>query len=305
LRNRFGRERGWPKALIASTFVALCVIWGLPYFFIKLALAELAPADVAWGRIALGAAVLLPVAWKRGSLASLGSHKRAVCAFAFVELIGPFFLISQGERWVSSSLTGILVATVPLIVVVLSPLFGVRERLSGRRLAGLFIGFAGVITLLGLDVVQGPHAWAGVACVAVSAVGYASGLLIVQKHLSEVDELGAVAASLGVASVVLLPAALWSAPARMPSPLVLVSLGVLGLVCTATALWLYFFLIARIGAARAAVITYVNPAVAALLGVAVLHESFGLGSALGLMLILLGSWLATHRPLPEPARVQC
>jgi drug/metabolite transporter (DMT)-like permease len=129
-------------------------------------------------------------------------------------------------------------------------------------------------------------------------VGYALGSLIVQRHLHEVDELGAVAASLSVATVVLLPGAVWSAPASVPSPLVLTSLVVLGVVCTALALLLWFFLITQLGAARATVITYVNPAVAALLGVFVLHESFGLGSALGLVMILLGSWLGTHRARP-------
>jgi len=297
-------KNGWAASWrIGLTFAALCVIWGLPYFFIKLALTGLPPIGVAWGRIALGAAILLPIAWKRGTLSDLARHKGAVCAFAFAELIGPFFLISLGERWVSSSFTGILIATVPLIVITLAPLFGVHERLSGRRLAGLAVGFIGVVTLLGLDVVQGPLWWAGVACVVIATVGYALGSLIVQRHLSGVDELAAVAASLGVATVVLLPAAAWSVPRAVPAPLVLVSLLVLGVVCTALALWLYFFLIAQIGAARAAVITYVNPAVAALLGVMVLHESFGLGSAAGLGLILLGSWLATQRRQPEPAEV--
>lgn len=280
---------------VGATFAALCVVWGLPYFFIKLAVAEVAPVGVAWARIALGAALLLPVAWKRGSLPEVLRHKRAVCAFAFAELIGPFFLISLGEQWVSSSLTGILIATVPLMVIVLSPLFGVHESLSRRRLVGLVLGFVGVVTLLGLDVVDGSRGWIGAACVVIATVGYAMGSLIVQRHLHGVDELGAVAASLVVATVVLFPPAVLTAPGNVPSHLVLASLVVLGVVCTATALWLYFFLIANIGAARAAVITYVNPAVAALLGVMVLHESFGLGSALGLALILTGSWLATHR----------
>jgi len=168
-------------------------------------------------------------------------------------------------------------------------------RLSRRRLSGLVIGFVGVVTLLGLDVLGGPLGWIGAACVGVATLGYATGSLIVQRYLKDVDELGAVAASLVVASVVMLPPAFLTAPANVPSNLVLTSLVVLGVVCTATALWLYFSLIAHIGAARAAVITYVNPAVAALLGVLVLHESFGLGSALGLALILVGSWLATHR----------
>ena len=287
---------------IGLTFAALCVIWGLPYFFIKLALTEVPPVGVAWARIALGAMVLLPVAWKRGVLPAVLRHKRAVCAFAFAELVGPFFLISQGERWVSSSFAGILIATVPLIVIVLSPLFGVHEALSRRRLLGLVVGFVGVVTLLGLDVVDGPLGWIGAACIVIATVGYATGSLIVQRYLSSVDELGAVAASLVVATAVLLPPAIVTAPGSVPSYLVLTSLVVLGVVCTATALWLYFSLIAHIGAARAAVITYVNPAVAALLGVAILHESFGLGSALGLVLILLGSWLATHRG--QPVEVQ-
>jgi drug/metabolite transporter (DMT)-like permease len=281
----------WRVGLI---FGALCIIWGLPYFFIKLALAEVPPVGVAWARIALGACVLVPVALQRGTLPAVLRHKRAVCAFAFAELVGPFFLISLGERWVSSSLTGILIATVPLMVIVLAPLFGVRESLSGRRLTGLVIGFAGVVTLLGLDVLGGALGWIGAACVVTATLGYATGSLIVQRYLHGVDELGAVAASLVVATVVLLPAAVVTAPASVPSRLVLTSLVVLGVVCTAAALWLYFALIARIGAARAAVITYVNPAVAALLGVVVLHESFGPGSALGLALILVGSWLATH-----------
>jgi len=111
---------------VGVAFAALCVVWGLPYFFIKLALTELPPVSVVWARIALGAVVLVPLAWKRGALRGLGGHKGAVVAFAFAELIVPFILISVGERWVSSSLTGMLIATVPMTVILLSPLFGVH-----------------------------------------------------------------------------------------------------------------------------------------------------------------------------------
>jgi len=278
-----------------AIFAALCLIWGIPYFFIKLALVEIAPVDVAWSRITLGAAVLLPVAWRRGVLRGVLTHKRAICAFAFCELVGPFFLIALGERWINSSLAGILIATVPLTIILLSPLFEVNEPVGVRRLVGLVVGFVGVIALLGIDSVNGFYGWVGVGCILIATFGYATGSLIVQRYLADVDELGAVAVSLVVAAVVLLPAAVWSAPAHMPSTLALTSIVVLGIVCTALALFLYFSLIAQAGAARAAVITYVNPAVAALLGVFLLHESFGFGSLLGLMLILLGSWLATGR----------
>lgn len=279
-------------------FAALGTVWGLPYFFIKLALVDIPPAGVAWGRVALGALFLLPIAWKRGALRSIGAHKGAVVAFAFAELVGPFFLISLGESWISSSLAGILVATLPLTIILLSPLFGLREPLGTRRVVGLAIGFFGVVVLLGIGSVHGLRAWAGVGCLLLATVGYAFGSMIVQKHLADTDELGALAVSLGIASVVLLPVALWTAPSRMPAPLSLFSVAVLGIVCTAVALQLYFYLIGRAGAARAAVITYVNPAVAALLGVGVLHEVFGPASAVGLGMILLGSWLSTsHVPV--------
>jgi drug/metabolite transporter (DMT)-like permease len=114
-------------------FAALCVIWGLPYFFIKVALAEVSPFVVAWSRIALAALILLPIAWKRGGLRSIGTHKGAIVAFACVELIGPFVLIALGESWISSSLAGILMACVPFTIVLMSPLFGVREKIGGRH----------------------------------------------------------------------------------------------------------------------------------------------------------------------------
>jgi drug/metabolite transporter (DMT)-like permease len=284
---------------VGAAFAALCVIWGLPYFFIKLALAEVPPIGVAWGRIALGAAFLLPVALKRGSLGQLRAHKGPVFAFAFCELIGPFVLIALGESWVSSSLTGILISTVPLMMIVLAPLFGVHEPLGARRLVGLVIGLLGVVTLLGLDAVNGVLGWIGVGCIVIASVGYACGGLIVQRYLKGLDEMGAVAASLGIATVVLLPGALMWPPAHVPSLLVLTYIAVLGIVCSALALSLAFYIIHHIGAARMGVVTYVNPAVAVILGVVILHEPFGKGTVLGLALILLGSWLATHSGKPK------
>jgi drug/metabolite transporter (DMT)-like permease len=276
-------------------FGALGVVWGLPYFFIKLALVDISPLGVAWGRIALGAAILLPIAWKRGGLRSLADHKGALVAYAFAELIGPFPLISMGESWISSSLAGILVATLPMILIVLSPVFGIREPLGMRRLGGLAIGFLGVVVLLGVGSVHGLKAWAGVGCLLLATLGYALASIIVQKHLTNIDEMGAVAVSLAIAAVVLFPAALWSAPEHLPALVSLASIGVLGVVCTALALQLYFYLIQRAGAARASVITYINPAVAAVLGVGILHEPFGAAGAAGLALILLGSWMSTSR----------
>ncbi len=278
-----------------ATFAALCAIWGLPYFFIKLALQDFSPVCVAWGRITLAAIVLVPIAWRRGSLQRAFAHKWAVTAFAVAELVIPFSLIAMGEQWISSSLAGILIATVPLSVVVIAPLFGVKERLGALRIAGLAIGFCGVVAIVGLDTGHGPMLWAGVMCIMISVAGYAIGPLVVERWLSDVDELGAVAASLVVASVLLLPIAAFTAPDHVPSALSLTAVAALGILCTALALYLYFYLINEAGAARASVVAYINPAVAAVIGVLVLKEPFGIGAAVGLAMILFGSWLATGK----------
>ncbi|MFL6604662.1 MAG: DMT family transporter [Steroidobacteraceae bacterium] len=281
-------------------FAALGIIWGLPYFFIKLAVQELSPFVVAWSRITLAALVLLPIAWQRGSLRSLGSHKMAILAFAMAEFVVPFAVISIGERWIDSSVTGILIAGVPLTITLISRFFGLHERLGIWRMLGLSIGLLGVVALLGLGTISTPLQWAGVACMLLATVGYAIGPLIIQKHLSDLDSLGPIAASLLTASLLLLIPAVLTFPRSMPSSLALSSIAVLGLVCTATAMLLMFYLVSHAGASRASVITYINPVVATLLGMLILHEHLGIGGALAFVLILFGSWLATRGTAQEP-----
>jgi drug/metabolite transporter (DMT)-like permease len=290
-----------------GAFAALGIIWGLPYFFIKLSVQELSPVVVAFGRVMLGTVILLPIAWRRGALQSLGQHKAAICAFALAEFVIPFSVISFGERWISSSVTGILIAMVPLSIALIQRFFGVHERLGRRRILGLLLGFVGVAALLGFGTISGPLGWSGVACMLVATLGYAIGPLIIQRHLQGLDPYGPLAASLAVASLVLLVPALLAFPTRTPSALALASMAILGVVCTALAMLLMFYLVGHAGASRAAVITYINPAVAALLGVWLLHERLGVGGILAFVLILLGSWLATRaaaiQPGPAPGAV--
>jgi drug/metabolite transporter (DMT)-like permease len=288
--------RGW------GAFAALGIIWGLPYFFIKLSVQELSPVVVAFGRVTLGTLILLPIAWRRGALHSLGKHKAAICAFALAEFVIPFLVISFGERWIGSSVTGILIAMVPLSIALIQRFFGVHERLGWWRTLGLGLGLVGVAALLGFGTISGPLGWAGVGCMMVATLGYAIGPLIIQRHLSMLDPFGPLAASLAVASMVLLIPAVLAFPTQMPSALVLESMAMLGVVCTAVAMLLMFYLVGHAGASRAAVITYINPAVAALLGVALLHERLGFGGYLAFVLILLGSWLATRGAAPRHGR---
>jgi drug/metabolite transporter (DMT)-like permease len=275
-------------------FVGLGLIWGLPYFFIKVAVQELSPVLVACGRISLAALILLPVAWKRGALRSVGSHLAPICAFAVAEFVIPFTAIAVGEQWIDSAVSAILIAMVPFSVVLLARFFGIHERLSATRAFGLVLGLIGVVALVGFGPISGPSGWAGVACMVLATIGYAVGPLIVQRHLADMDALGPIAASLGVASVVLLPFAVLNLPTRWPSSTALVSVAILGIVCTALAMILMFYLVRSAGAARASLIAYINPAVATLLGVVALHERLGVGGVLAFARILLGSWLATR-----------
>ena len=276
-------------------FGSVSILWGIPYFFIKVAVDDgVPPAFLAWVRVALAAAVLALLSWRLGLLGSLRGHWRMLAVYAFAEIVVPFPLIAAGEQHVSSSLAAILIATVPLIVAVLALRFDHSERATGIRLFGLFVGFAGVVALVGLDVAGDADELLGAAAILVAAVGYAIGPLVLKSRLGVLDPRVLMAAALGLAAVALTPAALVAPPSDPVPAEAVISLIVLGLLCTALAFVLFAVLIVEVGASRASVITYVAPAVAVVLGVVALDESLGAGSIIGLFLILAGSWLSTQ-----------
>ena len=285
-----------PRAWVL--FATVSVIWGMPYLFIKIAVEDVSPSVVAWGRLALAAAVLLPVAWKLGALRGLAERWRIITVFAAVEMAVPWPLIGYGEVHVSSSLTAILIATVPLFVATIATRFDHSERPTRTRLVGMLIGLAGVVALVGLDIGGHGEQLLGALAILVSAFLYAVGPMIVKRRLSDVDPLGPVAASLAVATLLVTPFALADVPDSVPSADTLASIAVLGLFCSALAFLLFFRLIAEIGPGRATVITYINPVVALALGVAILDESVTTGVVVGLLLILAGSWLSTDGRVP-------
>ena len=284
--------RGW------ALFAAVSVIWGMPYLFIKIAVDEISPSLMAWSRLALAAAVLLPLAWKLGALRGLGERWRILTVFAAVEMAVPWPLLGFGEVHVSSSFAAILIAAVPLFVALLATRFDHSERPTATRLVGMLIGFAGVIALVGIDIGGKGDELLGALAILVVAFLYAIGPMIVKRRLSDVNPLGPVAASVGIAALLVTPFAAVDLPDSVPSADTLASVAVLGLLCSALAFLLFFSLIAEVGPGRATVITYINPVVALALGVVVLDESVTTGVVVGLLLILAGSWLSTDGRLP-------
>jgi drug/metabolite transporter (DMT)-like permease len=291
-------RRGW------VLFLAMGVIWGIPYLLIKIAVEDISPATLVFARTGLATVLLLPLAAARGLLAPLVPHWRPLLAYTVIEICLPWVLLGYAEQDISSSLTGLLVAAVPLVSAGLVMASG-DEVLGGRRLAGLLLGFAGVAALVGFDVDSSNLT--AVGAVGLVAVFYAIGPVILARHLAHLSGLGVVAASLAIAAALYAPVAAVQRPRTMPGTDTVLSVAGLGVVCTALAFLVFFRLIAEVGPARATVFTYVNPAVALVLGVLVLNERVTVATGLGFGLILLGSVLATgrerERAEPEPVGV--
>jgi drug/metabolite transporter (DMT)-like permease len=287
--------RGW------VLFAAMSVIWGVPYLLIKVAVEGVSVPVLVLARTAIGAAVLLPVMLYRREWTQVLRHWKPVLAFAFFEMIAAWLLLSDAERRLTSSLTGLLIAATPIVVAVLDRFTGGERRMGPKRMAGLGVGFAGVAVLAGPELTGG-SAWS-VAEVLLVSTCYAIAPLIAARYLSDVPALPLAAACLGVAAVVyaLPAAATW--PTEMPSTRVLLAIAALALICTALAFLVFFALIREVGPARALVFTYVNPAVALAAGVLILNEPITVWHLAGLALILTGSVLATRRSDAEPAAI--
>lgn len=286
-------RKGW------LLFAAMSVFWGIPYFFIKIAVRELDPTVVVFARVSIAAIVLVPVAIQRRALQQLRNRWLAIALLSFVQITIPFLLISYGEQHIASSLASLLIASEPLLVALFALRFDHRERVRGLRLAGLFVGLVGVIVLLGFDVSGDEQKLLGAALVLLATASYASGALLIRRpFVAALPDLGVVAVECAVGAVVLLPLTMTRLPARVPDLAVIISLLVLGLVCTALAMLTYFALLAEVGASRGIVFTYVNPAVSVLLGVTLLSEPLSIAIVAGFLLIIFGSWLSTGGALP-------
>jgi drug/metabolite transporter (DMT)-like permease len=275
-------------------FAVMCVIWGIPYLLIKVAVAGISPASLVFLRTGIGAVLLLPAALLRRELRQVIRAWRPLIAYTVVELAVPWYLLSEAETRLSSSLSGLLVAAVPLVGALLAWVTRSEHRLDRRRVLGLGVGLAGVAVLLGFDV--SARDLLAVGAVGLVVLGYAAGPMIISRWLSVLPPVGVVAGSVTLGALAYAPAGIIQllGGAHLSGSVVASAL-TLGVVCTALAFILFFALIAEIGPVRATVITYFNPAVALFLGVVVLGEPLTAGAVGGFALILAGSYLATRR----------
>jgi drug/metabolite transporter (DMT)-like permease len=276
-------RRGW------LLFITMCVIWGLPYLFIRIAVEHLAPPTLVCVRTAAAALVLLPIALARREVAAVLASWRPLVLFAVIEIMIPWLMLNHAEQRITSSLAGLLVAAVPLFGALGFLLSAHAEKFTLTQVGGLVLGFLGVTALVGIDL--GQLDLLAIAEMLVVAVCYATGPIILTRSLADLSGLAVMACSLALAALVYLPAAIVAPPTDVPAKAWL-SVGVLALVCTAVAFVLFAKLIAEVGPTRSTIITYVNPAVALLLGVLVLDEKITTGMVVGFPLILAGCIVA-------------
>ena len=280
-------------------FAAMCVIWGLPYLLIKVAVEDVSPSMLVLARTSIAALLLLPLAFVRDEVRPVLRRWRIVAVFATIEIALPWILLGWAETRISSSLTALLIAATPLVGTAIAVAPGGHERLTTERAAGLALGVLGVAAIVGLGI-EGASVPAILAVVTV-AVCYAVGPALIPRWMADLPSLGIIAVSLGLAAVAYVPITAFAGVGERPSAAAVASILGLAVVCTAIAFLVFFALIGEIGPARATVITYVNPAVAAVLGVAVLGETFTVGMGIGFVLVLAGSVLATRPALGREA----
>jgi drug/metabolite transporter (DMT)-like permease len=280
-------------------FIAAGIAWGLPYLFIRVAVEHFSTPTIIFARTLIGAAVLLPLAIKQGAIKPALKAWPWVVAFALIEMAGPWWLITEAERSISSGLAGLLVATVPFFALILA-LIWLKDRsvLHPKTLIGLAIGFVGIILLVGIDTFAGHIELLPVLMMIAASIGYAIAPMMVSQKAGDVPTIGVISLSMALVAVLYAPASFATLPAEIAANPPIegwIALLVLGAVCSALAFVIFFALIKQIGSARSTLITYVNTAVAIALGILFLGEPLTAGIAIGFPLVLLGSWWASKR----------
>jgi drug/metabolite transporter (DMT)-like permease len=279
-------RRAWAQ------FLTLSAVWGASYLFIKIGLRDMSAAEIVSARTALAALVLWPVALHRKAIRPLVRRAPEIVLLATIQMAIPFTLITLGERHIASSLAGILVAAAPIWIALLAPVLAPEESSTGWKLAGIVIGIVGVALLLGVDLGGDSQAVLGGVMVVLAALGYALAGLFIKRRFHEADPVGLVAGTTLTAAILLLPAAIVTAPSDAPGAGPLAAVLALGVAGTGMAFVLVNLLIATAGPAKMSLVAYVSPAFALVYGVVFLGEGVGVGTFAGLALILAGSWLA-------------
>jgi drug/metabolite transporter (DMT)-like permease len=260
----------------------------------KIAVEDFPPAAVVAGRTLIGAAILIPIAVYRKTFKGAVLGFKFVAFYAVMEMIGPWILITTAEQHISTGLTALLVSTVPIFATIITSLRGDHSVWEFKRIFGIVIGFIGLIAVVGIESLSGNSDPIAIGMVVLASVGYAYAVIMVISNLPLVDGIAINGLAMALTSVFWAPVAIaqWPSSISFNAVAALVALGIFS---TAIAFILFFTLLKDIGPARGSLVTYVNTAVAVVLGVIILREPLTIGIIVGLPLVLIGSYLASRK----------
>ncbi len=286
-------RRGW------FLFILVGFLWGVPYLFIKIAVDPdngFSPAAVVCLRTAIGAAILVPLAMRQGQLGAAIRGIKYVAPYALLEMIGPWILIGTAEQKISSGLAGLLIASVPIWATIFASMRGDKTVWHHMRLLGIVVGFIGLIAVVGFESIKGSSDPLSIAMVLVAAIGYSYAVMMVQGALPHVSGIAINAVAMAITAIFYLPLTIIQWPTHEISTEAITAIIGLGVLSTGAAFVAFFALAAIIGVARGSLVTYLNTAFAVVLGVIILDEPFTTGMAIGLPLVLIGSYFASRKP---------
>ena len=280
------------KSLIYFAIVG--VLWGIPYLLMKVAVEEFSPAAIVAGRTLIGAAILIPVAVYRKRFNGAVLGYKYVALYALMEMIGPWILISTAEKKIDSGLAGLLISTVPIFSTIIISIRGDHTVWQFKRIFGIIVGFVGLILVVGIESLTGNSDPASIAMMILASMGYSYAVIMITTNLPLVDGIAINGLAMAITCVFWTPLAIaqWPSSISFEPAMSLIALGVLS---TAFAFILFFKVLAELGPARSSLVTYVNTAVAVVLGVVILKEPVTIGIIVGLPLVLAGSYMASRK----------
>jgi len=280
------------KSLIYFAIVG--VLWGIPYLLMKVAVEEFSPAAIVAGRTLIGAAILIPVAVYRKRFNGAVLGYKYVALYALMEMIGPWILISTAEKKIDSGLAGLLISTVPIFSTIIISIRGDHTVWQFKRIFGIVVGFVGLILVVGIESLTGNSDPASIAMMILASMGYSYAVIMITTNLPLVDGIAINGLAMAITCVFWTPLAIaqWPSSISFEPAMSLIALGVLS---TAFAFILFFKVLAELGPTRSSLVTYVNTAVAVVLGVVILKEPVTIGIIVGLPLVLAGSYMASRK----------
>ena len=257
---------------------------------------------IVFSRVLIASLILLPIAHYRGVLLPALKHWKVIALFGVGEMVIPWFLIASGQKTLPSGTSALLIATVPLWASIFAYFYGDKTVWHGRRVVGLGSGFIGVFFLVGFDGVGEGASMSeqilAVIMLLIAALFYAGSVSMINHKIPEVSGLAINAIALTVATLVYLPSLFFVLPTPIPPLEAIGSVFVLGAICTALAFIVFFKVLSAIGPARASLTVYINTLVAVVMGVAILNEPVTATMSIGIVLVLLGSFLASRKATP-------